>query len=196
MTTIDESLTLANFVPVFRVLFLTITNLTMKQFLLILVVIFSVQVVFAQTEVSHDASGNKVLKGFITKQELVNDTSFTWFAQNQQGYMPDQNALQLLKTNRDSVNILAFGGTWCGDTKFILPKFYMLADAAGLSQDRITLLGVDHNKKTIQHLSETFGITNVPTIIVMKNGKELGRVVEYGHTGLFDKDLAEILSKK
>jgi len=72
----------------------------------------------------------------------------------------------------------------------------MLADAAGLSQDRITLLGVDHNKKTIQHLSETFGITNVPTIIVMKNGKEVGRVVEYGHTGLFDKDLAEILSKK
>jgi hypothetical protein len=30
----------------------------------------------------------------------------------------------------------------------------------------------------------------------MRNGKELGRVVEYGHTGLFDKDLAEILSKK
>jgi thioredoxin-like negative regulator of GroEL len=45
-------------------------------------------------------------------------------------------------------------------------------------------------------LSEAFGITNVPTIIVMKNGKEVGRVVEYGHTGLFDKDLAEILAKK
>jgi thiol-disulfide isomerase/thioredoxin len=168
----------------------------MKQILFILLVIFSGLVVFAQTEVSHDASGNKVLKGFITKQELANDTAFTWFAQNQQGYTPDQSALQLLRTNKDSVNILAFGGTWCGDTKYILPKFYLLADAAGLSQDRITLLGVDRNKKTIQHLSETFEITNVPTIIVMKNGKEIGRVVEYGHTGSFDKDLAEILSKK
>jgi thiol-disulfide isomerase/thioredoxin len=168
----------------------------MKQFLLIAVIIFSAQLAFSQTEISRDASGNKVLKGFLTKQELATDSSFTWFAQNQQGYTPDANALQLLKNNRDSINIIAFGGTWCGDTKYILPKFFVLADAAGLSPDRVTLLGVDHSKKTIQHLSEVFGITNVPTIIVMKNGKEVGRVVEYGHTGLFDKDLAEILSKK
>ncbi|MGZ3847123.1 MAG: thioredoxin family protein [Flavisolibacter sp.] len=168
----------------------------MKQFLLLAFVIFSAHMGFAQTQVTRDANGNKVLVGFITKQELATDTAFTWFAQNQQGYTPDQNALQLLKANRDSVNIIAFGGTWCGDTKYILPKFFMLADAAGLSQDHVTLLGVDHDKKTIQHLSEAFGITNVPTLIVMKNGKEMGRIVEYGHTGLFDKDLAEILSKK
>ncbi|MGZ3881564.1 MAG: thioredoxin family protein [Flavisolibacter sp.] len=168
----------------------------MKQFLLLAFVIFSAHMGFAQTQVTRDANGNKVLVGFITKQELATDTAFTWFAQNQQGYTPDQNALQLLKANKDSVNIIAFGGTWCGDTKYILPKFFMLADAAGLSQDHVTLLGVDHDKKTIQHLAEAFGITNVPTLIVMKNGKEVGRVVEYGHTGLFDKDLAEILSKK
>jgi len=168
----------------------------MKQFLLIILVIFSAQIGFAQTQVTRDGNGNKVLVGFISKQELATDTAFTWFAQNQQGYTPDQNALQLLRSNRDSVNIIAFGGTWCGDTKYILPRFFMLADAAGFSQDRVTVVGVDHDKKTIQHLSEAFGITNVPTLIVMKNGKEMGRVVEYGHTGLFDKDLAEILSKK
>lgn len=168
----------------------------MKQLLLIAAIIFSAQIVIGQTEISKDDNGNKVLKGFITKQELATDSSFTWFAENQKGYTPDQNALQLLRANRDSINIVAFGGTWCGDTKYILPKFFVLADAAGLSQDRITLLGVDHSKKTIQHLSEAFGITNVPTIIVMRNGKELGRVVEYGHSGLFDKDLAEILAKK
>ena len=168
----------------------------MKKFLLIALVILSAQIGFGQTQVSRDAQGNKVLVGFISKQELASDTAFTWFAQNQQGYTPDQNALQLLKANRDSVNIIAFGGTWCDDTKYILPKFFMLADAAGLSQDHVTIVGVDHDKKTIQHLSEAFGITNVPTLIVMRNGKELGRVVEYGHTGLFDKDLAEILSKK
>lgn len=168
----------------------------MKQFLLIAVLVLSARASMAQTEVSHDDNGNKVLKGFISRQELATDSAFTWFAQNQQGYIPDANALQLLRANRDSVNILAFGGTWCGDTKYILPKFYALADAAGLSPDRITLLGVDHDKKTIQHLSEAFGITNVPTIIVLKNGQEVGRVVEYGHSGLFDKDLAELLSKK
>ena len=65
--------------------------------------------------------------------------------------------------------VLAFGGTWCHDTQFILPKFYRLADAAGLTPDHITLIGVDHNKKTVQHLSEAFNIINVPTFIVLKN---------------------------
>ncbi|HYK56211.1 MAG TPA: thioredoxin family protein, partial [Flavisolibacter sp.] len=62
------------------------------------------------------------------------------------------------------------------------------------SQDRVVLLGVDHNKKTIEHLAEAFGVTNVPTFIVMKNGKEIGRVVEYGKYGMFDKELGEIIS--
>jgi thiol-disulfide isomerase/thioredoxin len=168
----------------------------MKQVIITALVILSVQMASAQTEVTLEANGTKIVKGFLTKQELATDSSFTWFAENQKGYTPNQNALQLLRANKDSVNIVAFGGTWCGDTKYILPKFFVLADAAGLSPDRITLIGVDRSKKTIQHLSEAFGITNVPTLIVMKNGKEVGRVVEYGHTGLFDKDLAEILGKK
>lgn len=168
----------------------------MKQFLFAAALIISFQTAFAQTQISQDGNGNKVLKGFMTKQELATDSSFKWFKENQQGYTPDQNALQRLRANKDSINIIAFGGTWCEDTHYILPKFFVLADAAGLSPERITVLGVDHDKKTIQHLSEAFDITNVPTIIVMKNGKEIGRVVEYGHTGLFDRDLAEILGKK
>ena len=78
----------------------------------------------------------------------------------------------------------------------ILPKFFSLTDAAGFSPDRITIVGVDRSKKTVHHLTETFGVTNVPTIIVLKEGKEIGRVVEYGKTGMFDKDLGEILSTK
>ena len=169
----------------------------MKNILFFAITLFVSGVVFAQQpEVSRDADGNKVVKGFITKQELLTDSSFAWFQNNQKDYTPDQNALQALRANRDSINIIAFGGTWCGDTKFILPKFFMLADAAGLPQDKVTLLGVDHNKKTIQHLSEAFNIVNVPTFIIMKNGKEIGRVVEYGHSGMFDRDLGEIISGK
>ena len=100
------------------------------------------------------------------------------------------------KKNKDSINIIAFGGTWCGDTKSILPKFFALTDAAGFPQDRVTLIGVDRSKKTIQHLTEAFQVVNVPTIIVMKNGREIGRVVEYGKYGLFDKELAEILGSR
>jgi thiol-disulfide isomerase/thioredoxin len=169
----------------------------MKKILLFSIVLFLAGVAFAQSaEVSHDPEGNKILKGFISRQDLVTDSNFTWFLQNQKDYTPDQSALKAFKANKDSINIIAFGGTWCSDTKYLLPKFYVLSDAAGLSPDRITLIGVDHNKKTIQHLSEAFNVTNVPTFIVMKNGKEIGRVVEYGSTGMFDRELGEIISRK
>jgi hypothetical protein len=35
----------------------------------------------------------------------------------------------------------------------------------------------------------------VPTFIVLKNGKEIGRVVEYGKFGMPDKEIGEIVSK-
>ncbi|SHF67094.1 thioredoxin family protein [Flavisolibacter ginsengisoli] len=169
----------------------------MKKILLLTAILFSTCIVFAQSaEISHDPEGNKIIKGFISRQELANDSSFTWFLQNQKDYTPDQSALKALRANKDSINIIAFGGTWCSDTKYILPKFYVLSDASGLSPDRITLIGVDHNKKTIQHLSEAFNVINVPTFIVMKNGKEIGRVVEYGTTGMFDRELGQIIAGK
>ena len=168
----------------------------MKKLFLLGIVILCGQIALAQTEISKDASGNKIIRGFMTKKDLSTDSEFTWYAQNQQGYVPNPVALQSLKDSRDSINIVVFGGTWCGDTKYVLPKFFALVDASGFSQDRITMLGVDHSKKTVHHLTEAFGVTNVPTIIVMKNGKEIGRVVEYGKSGLFDKDLGDILTAK
>jgi hypothetical protein len=58
------------------------------------------------------------------------------------------------------------------------------------------VIGVDRNKKTISHLTEAFNVINVPTVIVMKDGKELGRVVEYGRYGMVENDLADIVDPK
>jgi thiol-disulfide isomerase/thioredoxin len=165
---------------------------SMKNYILIALTFVFMSSLSAQTEISYEASGNKVIKGFMTRADL--DTAFTWFKDNQKGYVPQAAALDALKKNKDSVNLLVFGGTWCDDTRTLLPKFFSLADAAGISPWRITLVGVDRNKKTLHHLTEAFGITNVPTFIVMKNGKEIGRVVEYGKYGMFDKELGEIIT--
>jgi thiol-disulfide isomerase/thioredoxin len=158
--------------------------------------LFTVAAWSQSAEITKDASGNKVIKGFITQQQLTTDSSFQWFAANQKGYTPYPSAVAAFKNAKDSIHILAFGGTWCDDTKMILPKIFALADAAGFSQDHITLLGVDHNKKTINHLSEAFNVDHVPTFIVLKNGKEIGRVVEWGKYGMVDKELGEIISGK
>src|SRR5688572_19843815 len=167
----------------------------MKQYILIIATLFTTFATSAQSaEVTREADGTKILKGFMTKQQLATDTSFAWYAQNQQGYTPYAAALQSFKQAKDSIYVLAFGGTWCSDTKFLLPKFYALADAAGLPESHITLLGVDRAKTTVYGLEKAFNVTHVPTFIVLKNGKEVGRVVEYGKYGMVDKELGEIVS--
>jgi thiol-disulfide isomerase/thioredoxin len=151
---------------------------------------------FAQPEVTVEANGTKIIKGFISKNDLVSDTAFKWFAENQKNFTPNPASVQSLAAAKDSIYILAFGGTWCGDTKNILPQVYMTLDAAGFSAGHFTLLGVDRAKKTINNLSESFNVTHVPTFIILKNGKEIGRVVEYGKIGMPDKEIGEIVAGK
>jgi len=147
----------------------------------------------SQYEVLVERPNEKSLKGIISREILLADTSFHWYAENLKGYTPNATGLERLKKNKDTIQLLTFMGTWCEDSQNIIPKFYSFLDAAGFSNDRVTLIGVDRQKQTLGHLAETLDIKNVPTIIVFKNGKEMGRVVEYGKTGLFDIDLGEIL---
>jgi thiol-disulfide isomerase/thioredoxin len=91
------------------------------------------------------------------------------------------------------VNFIVFGGTWCEDTQNLLPQFYKLQELTGMKEDRIVFFGVDRDKKTIDNIAQTFNITNVPTIIVMKDGKEAGRVVEYGSSGNWDEAMTNLL---
>ena len=93
------------------------------------------------------------------------------------------------------MQFVVFGGTWCEDTQFILPKFFKLQEMAGVADNTISFFGVNRAKKSLASITEAFNIKNVPTIIVMKDGKEAGRVVEYGTTGKWDKELADILNK-
>ena len=169
----------------------------MKQILPVLIISFfagNAAIAQNQFQVLPDKNGGKIFKGIISREVLQSDTSFTWYAENLKGYTPDPVALAGLMKNADSLELLTFMGTWCEDSHFIIPKLYTLTDAAGFSRERITLIGVDREKKTLSHLSEALNIKNVPTIIVLKNGKEIGRVIEFGKYGLFDKELGEILS--
>ena len=166
----------------------------MKKISTLVIALLFGTLLFAQSqyEISRDQNGSKVLKGIITRKDLATDTAFSWFADNQKGYTPNATALELLKKNAKDLQFIVFSGTWCGDSKTIVPKFYALADAAGLTDDHITLIGTDRSKKSLGHITEAMNIVSVPTIVVMKDGKELGRVVEYGKYGLFDMELADI----
>ena len=150
-----------------------------------------------QYEISTDAkTGEKVFKGIISRDLIEKEPSFKWYAENQKAYAPQAIAVTQLRKNADSLQLVVFMGIWCEDSHFVIPRLFSLLDQSGFPKDKVTLIGVDRDKKTLSHLSEALNVTNVPTIMVMKKGKELGRVIEYGHDGLFDKELGEILMER
>jgi thiol-disulfide isomerase/thioredoxin len=171
----------------------------MKKVLLsaiIAIVVSNTLLAQSQYEVMVERPNEKTWKGIISREAIMNDTFFMnhWYTANQNYYTPNPDAVAGLKRLADTLQLLVFMGTWCEDSQFIIPKLFKLADVSGFPASRITLVGVDRNKKTLSHLCEALNVTNVPTIMVMKDGKEMGRVVEYGKSGSFDKDLAEILT--
>jgi thiol-disulfide isomerase/thioredoxin len=145
--------------------------------------------------VSADKHGDKMYTGFISDSLLKGDTAFKWFDEAQRIYKPKAPVVKTFTENKDSVNFVVFMGTWCEDSHFVIPRFYKILDSAGFDKKRITLIAVDRTKKDAANLATAFNITNVPTIIVFKNGKEVGRVVEYGQTGKYDEEIAALLTK-
>lgn len=152
----------------------------------------------AQYEVSQDPKHPevKVIRGMMNKYQVMNDTAFKWYATSQGYYKPDTATLNAFERAKGKYQFVVFGGTWCEDTQFILPKFFKLQEASGVPDESITMFGVNREKTSLGNITKAFNVTLVPTIIVMKDGKEIDRVVEYGKTGKWDKELAAILNKQ
>ena len=136
----------------------------------------------------------KVLKGIINRSILESDTSFKWFKENMKWGQADTSAIAAFRQHAHDFTMVVFGGTWCEDTQNLWPVFFRLVDHSNYPEKNITLIAVDRKKQTIRNLSQQFKITNVPTFIVLQNGKEIGRVTEYGKINAIDKELGEIVN--
>lgn len=134
-----------------------------------------------------------VLTGIISKYTLQNLPMFGWYQTNYNGYTPDSSLVNALEKNKETIQVILFAGTWCDDSQFIIPKFFHCQEKSGFPDSHVSFFGVNRNKQTLGNIAQALNITNVPTFIVMKNGKELGRVVEYGKTGKWDAELAQII---
>jgi thiol-disulfide isomerase/thioredoxin len=136
----------------------------------------------------------KYVVGIINKYLVQNDTAYSkWYNSSMSYYTPDTSTLAAFAKAKTGIQFVIFGGTWCEDTQFILPKFFKLQEMSGVPDNSISFFGVNRAKKSLSSIADALGVINVPTIIVMKDGKEAGRVMEYGKTGKWDKELADII---
>ena len=133
--------------------------------------------------------------GMLTKEDLTTDSSMNkWYTQSLSYFRPDTNVVKAFKEARaKNYKFLLFGGTWCEDSQFVIPKFFKLQELSGIPDTSVSFFTLDRNKKMIGNLENVLGVQNVPAIVVLKDGKEVGRVIEYGKTGRWDKEVAALL---
>lgn len=163
------------------------------SFVLIFTIIFLNSCHRKMYEVFIDHKQNKVIKGEFTFDDLKSDSSFLWFDILLDTADCDVASLRKIEENKD-VEIIMIGGTWCGDTKFHLPHFYKILEQTSYPMTNVRLIGVDRDKKDLKGFSDKYHIERVPTFIFLKNGKEIGRIVENPLKTL-EQDWAEILTQ-
>lgn len=116
-----------------------------------------------------------------------------WFMTSYKDHTLDTETLTTVKAGLKDVRITAFMGTWCEDSQREVPAFYKILDEVDYASSTVKLITVSEEKTTPEGLEKGKEITNVPTFIFMKDGKELGRIVEYPLESL-EKDMAKILT--
>ena len=151
----------------------------MRFFLTIISLAFFVGV-YAQKTYT-DKRGNEHLWGSITLEDLQQDSHREWFDEQYQAYTPRLND-QLKTGNLEELQVKIFLGTWCGDTRYLVPRFVKLWQALGLDTDALSFTAL-HNKGDLYKRGpngeeEGLNIHRVPTFIFEREGKEVGRIVE------------------
>ena len=144
-----------------------------------------------------DPSRNKtVLINECTREGLTAFPEFEErYAIEYPAYVPDSLTLDSLKPLIKEQKITIVLGTWCGDSKLQVPRFFKILDALQVSEKNITLICVDVHKKAENGLIDPLKIERVPTFILYEKGQEIGRIIESPKISL-EKDLLLILSKK
>ncbi len=156
----------------------------MKKLSLILLLIFFGSQIRAQD-----------LIGVQTKTSFQQEPYAKWFNPGYSQYTPDAATVKQIKKHLKGIQVKAFMGTWCGDSKRETPHFYKIMDEAGFNYKNLTMITVNRSKETPDHLETGKNINHVPTFIFYKKGKEIGRFVEYPRETL-EKDILKIITGK
>lgn len=130
--------------------------------------------------------------GHITRATV--ETLPKWIAAKQHDdTIPDADAARALKDVPPGATVRVFFGTWCGDSRREVTRFWKALDVAGgIVPFTIEYIAVDRAKTAPEGLTDGIGLRYVPTFVVVRAGKEVGRIIESSPGGL-EKDLRALL---
>ena len=107
-------------------------------------------------------------------------------------YQVNDSLVKLISESINEVEISIVFGSWCSDSEQQVPRFYKLLDHAGYDDSQLKIIAVNRQKKAEEVDITDLQIEFVPTFIIYKDGKELGRIVETPYDTL-EEDLWKII---
>lgn len=119
-----------------------------------------------------------VFTGQFAFTDLQAEESFKWMTEETDAYQPNAEDISYLKSELNKYHLVVFMGTWCEDSHNLMPKLYKVLHAASYPLQQLTLYGLDREKKGKGTAHEEYKVLYVPTIIVLSDGKEIGRITE------------------
>ena len=162
----------------------------MKRFLILILTGLWIQSCAATVSHLQSVNNEPMLIGMIDQTELFRE--FQVFKKNYDGYTPKDSAIRALKDYAEKIHVEIFLGTWCGDSKRNAAYFLKTLDLAGRPNITYTMIALDRTKKDKEELTVKYSIRRVPTMVFLKNGKEIGRITEYPERSV-EEDMLSIL---
>ena len=128
-------------------------------------------------------------------RERIESTHPSW-VQSSVSAEIDVEAARALASVEPGAEVLVFLGTWCGDSEREVPRLWRALDEAGGSVPfTIQYVGVDREKKQPSAPITNYDVQFVPTFIVSRAGREVGRIIEKAPHGV-ERDLLALLTGK
>jgi thiol-disulfide isomerase/thioredoxin len=169
----------------------------MKQLFLILILIGSLNFLYGQElnmMVMDTVLHREVLVGNATREALQTGEFAPYYSKEYSAYRPDSVIIHELAGDIHQYTFTIVMGTWCSDSREQVPRFYKILDELGVKDDRITLIAVNRSKKAGSIDISALDIERVPTFIIYRDGKEVGRIIETPVKSL-EEDLLNIILK-
>lgn len=141
-----------------------------------------------------EKSGNPMLMGICSREAFLTSDFSAWFSKEYSDYLTNQDILSSISKDYIDYKILIVMGTWCGDSRREIPRFYKILDEIQFSDSNLSLVAVNRKKQGLFNETEGLNIQLVPTIIFYKNGGEIGRIIETPVKSL-EEDIKNILTK-
>lgn len=172
-----------------------ITNIVALSSLFLAAQQLSAQKVVVNREVETQKDG-KMLLGNQLKEQFLKAPYADWYVKEHDEYALDQKAVSELKKEKiGTYDMIVFMGTWCEDSHRDFPRLMKILEAVNYPENKLTIIAVNRKKESPTGDESLYNLQKVPTIILKRYGKELGRIVEMPTTGYIERDLVEILKK-